>query len=280
MGKYGNAIAFFVLLGLILLLSLYSISNIAELYTHQPEKQHMKYIRLDYPTDIILPTSSYTPEGNVNNPLLFTVDIYLIYNEPLIEGTPVTVKGVGFLYPKGQQVIGPIKDYKKGTIFHNAAIGGFKEAISSDNTKYNIDGAFPIIFKNSSMPETLGPNPNPNVLEKLPVLQQIYWETQGDYSPYIYFPFVNDSFPVFLFNENKIHINGPETLWQENYSKINTWLSIVLVVFTIITTSKLLYELGCKVCSDFSILQRNTKKTEHCPSDDTLPESQSEQPHP
>jgi hypothetical protein len=270
--KYLNAIAFFALLTLVSVLIVFSLSIILDLSNHQPENPHVKYVHLDYPSDIILPASVYTHEGILDNPLLFSADIYLIYDEPLVEGTIVTVKGVGLLYPNGQKVIGSFKNNNTGEIFHNAAIGGFREAFSFNkssphDTKYNFNGAFPILFKNSSMPLAVIPDKD---IQLLPIIQQIHWENQGDYLLYVLFPYSNGTSRIFLFDDNKIHVNGPEIMWQEKFSEINTWLSIVLLVFTVITTIKLLSKMGRKMCSDFSILQNHRNENKNSPTKDRL----------
>jgi hypothetical protein len=209
-----------------------------------------------------MPLMERDSNGTIVNPLLFSVDIFLIYDEPLVEGTTVSVGAIGVVYPEGQDILGDISDPDLPKTYERSVWAGFRGATTaipyneSTSERVNIVGCFPVHLINASQQKIAVIKDKQNI----PILQKILWDTQGDYSPYVIFPFsTNDTSKSIVFDEKKIHVGGSDVARQESYSKVNTWLSIVLFVFTVITAFPTLYELGKNFNSDWSIIQRIQK---------------------
>ena len=77
-------------------------------------------------------------------------------------------------------------------------------------------------------------------LQPMEVLQTIKWDTQGDYSPFIQILFNNGTSVTYSYPQYKIHVNNPEVVKQEHYSRVEMWLSISLFFFALIESPKLL----------------------------------------
>lgn len=233
---YFNILAFTVLLLITIFLTSYSVPIILELYSHPLEKAHTTHIRLTFPDKILGFKKSLN--GSIQTDLAASADLYLIYDEPLVEGTNVTIKGGGCLFPLGRNIIGFVSNVPL-EIRQNTMTGIF-EGSTGVKKDVNPSGYFDIPLDYCNVP---------GVYEEsnLPILENITWDSEGDYSPYLIFPRITGEHDTIYFNDIKIHVGGQDILRQERYSNTNTWLSIIFFVFTIITALTLLCSLGREI---------------------------------
>lgn len=256
--KYFNLALFFVLSLIIVILSVYSMTNIVDLYANQPEEPHIQTIVLPYPNTM---SEVYQGNSNVANELpskIFTIVLYLKYDEPLVEESQVQVTGYGIQYQNDQKLIDPGFTDFEGINYPSCAQVVFQSAISKTKNNamvsggslpvylFNSDEQVPILFEINQSSAFLNFLGAPNIYSEI-----VSWDTEGDYSPIVVIRLVNGTRLIIPYNDHKIRVNPYEVARQNNYTKINTWLAIVLFFFTIVTTAPILHGLGKKVYEDF-----------------------------
>ena len=235
------------------------------------EQTHTQLMHLFYPP----PTSTSVPlmyadlgSGELQNPENLSVEVFLQYNGILAEGTPVKVYLSGFVYPNSENTITGFYHLTTNTITPNAILVGF-EGASLQNASSNPFSTEPEIFLELEKSDKIIFAKESDI-ESLPVAQVITWHTEGDYSPYIVIPSgnINKSVPLTIeYPNNKIHVSGSDIIQQEKYSRINTWLTIVLFFFTLIISFEYLYKLNPELISKILGIER-CEKTEYDRTED------------
>ena len=91
-------------------------------------------------------------------------------------------------------------------------------------------------------------------------IQMITWETEGDYHPYVIFPYAtNGSELAVTFPDYIIHVKSSDSLIEGDRARINYWLAIVLFILTIIMAIPIINEWGHKLLSDLGDLKKSPK---------------------
>lgn len=198
---------------------------------------------------------------------LVTVNIALQFSGPLVEGTPVNVSAVGFVYGEGRETIKSISFFetnKNKVTFPHYAMFGFEGASVYNESDTNFDtpnAEFPIDLQENSDVLTLlrWDNEKP-----WPPYQSLKWDLQGDYYPILSITFNNETTVTTVYRDKKIHVSGSEIIRQERYAKISTWLAIAILVLTIVTSADLLFKLRPKFITDLlnKTKSSNNEKTE------------------
>lgn len=244
--KFFKGCAFFSLLIVILWLTITVILNFGTINSNYSSQQNHHTIHLSYPHTVSPTTFTAFNVGDnkIENLPLATVDVCLLYQGALAEGTKVDVSAVGFVYPDGLNVMNPASlTDKTGMVTkwdHSITIG-FEGATPYDLSIAQFQtpqGEFPVLLNEADSLQMRECSNN-----ALPVYQTIKWDLQGDYSPFVIVGYSNKTVISHTYTNSKIHVSGKDIIQQENYARINTWLAIVLFVFTLIMSGELLYKL-------------------------------------
>jgi len=236
-----------VLAILIVYMSVVAVANIidwkVDFFSINPSEQHhSQVITLFYPPSPVtnsMPLQQYYPiSGDIGDTENFSVNILLQYDGTLAEGTPVNVTVLGSIYPKGYGFVTGLIDKNTNVIYPYTITTGFEGAIIPNGsydffgtgkaelpTKLQIGGKDVVLANQSSS-------------EKLPVSYTITWETQGDYSPYLEIPCYSSGVYQTItvpYSDYKVYVASSDVIRQENYSRIQTALTIVLFIFTLIS---------------------------------------------
>jgi len=179
---------------------------------------------------------------------LCSVDVALEYYGPLVEGIPVNVAAMGFVYPEGQNDLKSVFDNKTQTFFYSAIIGFEGASVYNEsNIPINgfqgnlIGGAIVVPLMNETGYQKIRTDHIPPLT---PIYQTITWPVQGDYYPFVTVDFKNQTgFYTITFPDTKIHVDSEEVKRQDDYSKINTWLTIALFFFTLLASLEIWYKL-------------------------------------
>jgi hypothetical protein len=250
--EFIKTIAFFVVLFIFCYLLVLTINplmkGVGEI-GDTSEKHHQQNIHLDYPPldeSNIITIKNSSPQFP-----LFSVDIGLQYNGDLVEGTPVNVSAIGFVYPEGQKVISGISDDNQNIIYKHVAIVGFNNAIvynesikPADRWEDNfIWGETYVNLLERTTPNRARSDINSQPIN--PVLQTIVWTSEGDYYPFVSIVTHENETRQYThaYQNMKIHVSGEELKRQENVNRINTWLTIALFCFTLIMSCEFLFKL-------------------------------------
>lgn len=191
------------------------------------DKPNQKSIHLIYP--------SAEPEmfwvlnrSNQNSPQTLAFNITLQYQGILTEKTKVNVTTVGVVHN-----LAPIEFVMVGFEHANPTNG----EIFMPNLYYtsSIDRNRP---ENKNLPpdKVLINDPSLNNHDTDGTyVETIYWDEQGDYSPFITIYYENETHETILYPTQQIQVISPDIILQERYARTNTWISIALFVFTIVT---------------------------------------------
>jgi hypothetical protein len=244
--------------GLCFLITILTIISVAQYYDYKIDfiginpSEPMRYqtVTLLYPeTAPDIPINDN--RGNPVNLPLFSINIGLQYNGTLSEGSTVYVSSVGCIYPEGRKDIIQatlFDQYNKMTVQNYSVVFGFEGASLRRLPETIFDtphGEFPIDFINA---DRLQIYPESS-LSTWPMRQAIVWNNQGDYHPYTIISFKNGTTVYVPYQRAVIHVDGLDVIRQERYSRINTWLAIVIFFFTVVTSFTLLYQLRPKTIS-------------------------------
>jgi len=211
-------------------------------YLNPPEPENTKYIRLYYPSGYSNTIPGTGNSSEENTPLLYSANIMLKYKGDLSEGEPVDVYASGYVYPKGQNLTINVMDPSTSAVTKRALAIGFEGASLYDTaqTQLNPGGVFLIPLEEASSPVVEFPD-NSDVFART-----ITWSTEGDYYPYTILPTPSD--PINSpFTDFKIHVASSQSIRQERYIWVTTWLTVVLVFFTVIQILPLSLDLYAKL---------------------------------
>jgi hypothetical protein len=198
---------------------------------------HSHIIHLLYPL-APSPMSYTNVGGGNNNSALLSVDLYLTYSGTLGERTKVSVYATGNIYPQGKKDLKDSIDicsYPVGLGFEGASLYNESEA------RYDLPQGEFLLPLNSSFTEITTAKWDPD--NPWTLYQNITWDMQGDYYPYIILYFNNGTVSTPTYPDYRIHVNGPEVFEQENYARISTWLALLLFAFTVTISLPILYAL-------------------------------------
>jgi hypothetical protein len=194
--------------------------KITALNINPPDKAYQTVLTVTYPP------STKGPILYINASIIW-FEILINYTGEIAERQPVTVWAYGTLSPEISQQI------------HDVSIG-FEGALPyvESGTVVSITPAYAgvdlvpnaTVSSNVGLPINLGA-----LLAGDP--QTINWQVQGDYYPTItigynsvyYVNYTVQNYPDF-----RIHVSASDVVQQEKYSKINTALSIALVLFAFV----------------------------------------------
>ncbi len=246
-----------------------------------PEEETILTYNLYYPSS----SSSSIPLINVDvdagykktTSLLFSVDIFLKFKgKNLVAGAPVDIDAQGCVYPKGQEIIGELYSGKEKRVVNKSVSLGIEGASiyniyglvynksEEDITVNNPGGEFIISLKDCPGPAYSVFIPGTNFTTR----RTITWNTEGEWGPYVRFPFSNMSEPLTVkFSDSKIHVLGSHIEREERSSDINFWLSIVLFLFTIIMAIPVLSEIRKILIPDEKCQNKNSEDTDEIKKD-------------
>lgn len=209
------------------------------------EVKHSQLMHLFYPVQSTtnIPLTRFDPENQglaINNTENLSVDILIQYNGILSEGKPVSVTAMAWLYPKGESTITSLVNPEKKHFAPGAILVGFEGATAygQRNEYYGSESEFPITPQKQDRIAYF----NTSQMQTLNISQNIIWDAQGDYSPYLVIPSINHALVV-TYPNYKVHVNGRDAVMQEKYAKISVVLTIVLFLFTIVTSLEILFKI-------------------------------------
>lgn len=224
-------------------------------FVNPSDQYHERYIDLYYPTSSMIPIVEKLPNGEIINQPLFSVHILLRYTGELTEGKKVDVIAKGYAYPNGQKFLSSSLDSNRAITYHDQqgvahqvdlkyiVLSGFEGTANYDETWAILPfsrGEFLVFtedYNNASQHAIFRLKEN-DVKEPQ---QSMKWETQGDYSPFIIFVDANKTINTIRYPDYKIHVGGPEVEKQDRYARINLQLSLILLIFTIVTMIPILF---------------------------------------
>lgn len=252
--RFFKGLTFFILLafvGFLIFFSYIQITNygLDSLNLAPVGDFNQQFIHLDFPP--LGPTNTLSEINGSNNMPLCSIDLSLQYYGPLVEGTPVDIAAVGFIYPNGQKIIHSVAG-NNGVIPYAARVG-FEGASVYDESVVPINGAqvnfvggqFYVPLNEETGYKRVKSDYPATKIPLKPVYQKIFWSVQGDYDPFVVIGFKNETgFSTIMYPDIRVHVDSIEVKKQENYSKISTWLTIALLLFTLLTAGSLLWELS------------------------------------
>lgn len=246
------------------------------------EQSHTKTVYLTYPPTHHEPFNLIDEGGggDIINPLLFSVDIFLQYDGVLTEGSKVDIAAVGWVYPNGEKELPIIKD-EYGEVGRMVAVGF--EGASPYNPLFrnqsDYAGQINVRLQNVQIRQMF----DPKYVKMLPKLKNITWENQGDFEPYITFVSSNYTVVTVSYPNYKIHVSGADVKRQERYARIQTSLTIVLFFFTVIASIGLLVPLIPKRWFKqlgFDVNENDPKNSENATPDNNKTGTKTESPPP
>ncbi|MGB8219849.1 MAG: hypothetical protein WCE46_05640 [Methanoregula sp.] len=209
----------------------------------------------------------------------FSADIFLRYYGTLTERQPVYVSTGGFVYPPdGQKLIGtknPSFNYSVLVGYTGASL--YNETISNPAVPFIGGQTYAPLVENSTPQISSIPVDLPQSL--FPWNQIITWDVQGDYYPYIMIKFSNGTEITQTYPDYKIHINGYDVVQQEKYTRVSTWLAIVLFFLTVILSGEIFYKVSPDIILKFFGIERSRCNNYEYP-DETNTGSNKSQPSP
>jgi hypothetical protein len=207
-----------------------------------------------------LPITDMETNHSENNPLM-SVSIFLQYQGTLSEESKVDVAAEGIIDQNNASMIQGVDEYNHkisnftgyntSGILDYAVVGGFTGA-----AQYNESGPIEQLPRGQFWINLVPGNPSSEYYDidssmtgnKFPFIQEIKWYTQGDYYPYLTIFYTNGSEHTIEYPDYKIHVAGSDIIQQEKYTKITTALTIILLVFTVITTlNYIIFDLPDKI---------------------------------
>jgi len=216
------------LLGITCFLTLSIIINIssqnADFFfpTHEPNKKiiHITYPSIEPEKYKFIFKSEDTPTLNFN----FTLQ----YDGILTENTKVNITSVGVVH-------------KLAPIY--CVMVGFEQAQPENGEMImpNLMYMAPFYsqFDNTThipAEKVLINDPAPNFHDlDGTYVETIYWDEPGEYSPYITINYVNGTTETILYPKQRIHVTSQDIVLQQGYARTNTWISLALFIFTIVT---------------------------------------------
>ena len=214
---------------------------------------------------------------------LLSVQILLSYEGYLSERKKVNVTATGVVYNEGKTEVISLVGHNMQTMAygHYVSIGfeGTSPYNESDQNAFST-GEF-IINLEEAPNDTLQSiilKKSVLVNSSLPKYPEITWETQGDYYPYVVVYFNNSSSVRSTFTDYKIHVSGTDIEQQEKYSRINTSLTIVLFVFSLVASMELLSRAFPKSCLGTERTTRDSEDTGDKTTDKGITSPEKQQP--
>ena len=238
-----------------------------------PDQINQKFIIFNYPDLGYANDLMHDENGTITNLPLMTIEIVLQYQGILAEGSKVDVYAVGFIHHNENFVQ---KVRVNDSVVANVAVVGFENAIpynKSDWPNFVSSGQIPIFLEYQPTPTAYLPD---TTMPPRLMRESITWNSQGDYSPFITFLYYNGTDATVItqdYPEQKIHVSGSDIVRQEKYSRINTWITIALFVFTTITILQLLVYLIPKRYLAWFLSEDGDSHAENKPPAQTEPES-------
>jgi hypothetical protein len=242
--KYIKVGIFVILLLITILMLVVAFVNYFDIKTdflnlNPPDKLNEKNIFLSYPSYAPARLIQYNSPKQDNFPeILF--NLTLQYRGVLTERTKVNVSAIGII------------DTDHASPFNDNPIAfviiGFDHANPPEGEILMLN---PLIVEPFDNYSELKQKPLivDNLLSRSHNLTEgtyantIFWEDQGDYTPYITITYRNKTSKIVEYPNQKVHVVSPDIINQEKNSRVNTLISIVLLIFSTITMLQLIVEL-------------------------------------
>ncbi len=251
--KESLKIVLFILVSLILISTIIATSFVIidnlDLIGFGSQKHPPHVFYLTYPDDAYPYEVIYSNGSIIGTPLV-SVNIALQYSGELVEGSKVNVSASGLAYPEGRKIIPNISVPTNETFQHFAILSFTGATIYNQSEKVvfnSPNGEFPVNLQEDRDRLTF---PKWNDSDPWPFYQTIKWDIQGDYYPILTIPFENGTRIEFRYTDKIIHVGGSEVARQERFDEVTTWLTIAVLLFTIIVSIESLQRLIPKCISD------------------------------